>query len=664
MPTRIGGVAGREQILALLPLELVDDAAHVLGAVLGTDQQRIRRVDDDEVAHPEQSDESPVAEDDVVARLEHLHRPSRRVPGAVPAPDLGHRRPTADVVPAEVAGDDGDALGLLHHPVVDGDRIDAPVGAPDRRLDVLLRPRPRHRRQGGGGARQVALDLLADHLRPPHEHAGVPEEATAGEVGVGPGAVGLLVEPLGAIGARPGALDLLPQLDVAVTRFGVTRADADGDQDVVAACQLDGPAHGGAEAGDVGDGVIGGDADHHRVLLAPQDQLRRQRDAGRGIAADGLEDEVRRGDPRRLPPRQGGLIGAGHDQGPARGTEAAEALRRLLEHRPSPQDGQELLGPRPSARRPEARALAAGHDDRIGRWGRHRAGMMGAATNEIKCYADAGVLMSLTLTALLLLVAPNAILYLARSRVAPRTVVCDDDEEEAPPFRALAAAFLVECAASVAAAALTAAAPLLPRRYGSAEAKVRIILLHGLAQNAGTMAVLARRLAALGFGVRCFSYASLAADVPAAAEGLRRLVGELQEERQGPLHLVGFGLGGLVARYCVRRHRVPGVRRLLTLGTPHLGTLAAPPLPAGLARLRPGSDFLHQLAAADRAPEQFEATAVQSVFDATILPSDNAYYPAAFNVTVRDAGHFTLLFSQRIFALVAENLEPQECLST
>lgn len=268
------------------------------------------------------------------------------------------------------------------------------------------------------------------------------------------------------------------------------------------------------------------------------------------------------------------------------------------------------------------------------------------------------MILALALTTLLVLLAPNAILYAARSRVLPREVVCDDDEEEAVPRRALAIAFALECVATLAAALLTAAGALLPRRYGDDTGRARVILLHGLAQTRGTVAVLARRLADRGYGVICYSYPSLAADVPAAAEGLRRLILELEEEHQGPLHLVGFGLGGLVARYCVRRHRVPGVRRLLTLGTPHLGTFAAPPL-AGLSRLRPDSEFLHQLAAADRAPQQFEATAVQSEFDATILPYDNGYYPAAFNVSVRDTGHFTLLFSRRIFALVAENLEPQ-----
>jgi hypothetical protein len=99
------------------------------------------------------------------------------------------------------------------------------------------------------------------------------------------------------------------------------------------------------------------------------------------------------------------------------------------------------------------------------------------------------------------------------------------------------------------------------------------------------------------------------------------------------------------------------VRRLLTLGTAHGGTLLAPRWPRSLAQLRPGSDLLRHLAAADRVPQQFEATALQSDLDATVLPPGNGYYEAALNITVRDRGHFTLLFSSRTLELLLENLE-------
>lgn len=266
------------------------------------------------------------------------------------------------------------------------------------------------------------------------------------------------------------------------------------------------------------------------------------------------------------------------------------------------------------------------------------------------------MLVYLTLAPLLLATLANAALYLARWRVGRASVVCADDEEEALPYAVLAAAFAGECVALLGAAALSLIGPLLPRRLGDAQARHRVVLLHGLWQTRGALFVLGRRLAERGFAVVFFSSAFPPDDIPAAAQKLRRLLTTLQEERAGPVHLVGFGLGGLVARYCVRRHPVPGVRRVLTLGTAHGGTRLAPRHPAFLAQLRPESPLLAQLAAADRAPEQFEATAIQSELDATVLPPENGDYPAAFNVAVRDTGHFSLLFSKRIFGLVAENL--------
>lgn len=271
------------------------------------------------------------------------------------------------------------------------------------------------------------------------------------------------------------------------------------------------------------------------------------------------------------------------------------------------------------------------------------------------CYALA-VLLYLLLAPLVAAIAVNAALYALRWRVGRASVVCEEDEEEALPSSALAAAFTSECAALLGAALLCLLGPLTSRRLGDAAAGHRVVLLHGLWQTRGAMLLLGGRLAESGFGVVFFSHAYPRDDVPAAAQKLRRLLVDLQAERQGPVHLLGFGLGGLVARYCVRRHPVPGVRRVLTLGTAHGGTRLAPPWPAFLAQLRPESPLLAQLAAADRAPEQFESTAIQSELDATVLPPENGDYPAAFNVVVRDTGHFSLLFSRRIFQLVAENL--------
>ena len=64
------------------------------------------------------------------------------------------------------------------------------------------------------------------------------------------------------------------------------------------------------------------------------------------------------------------------------------------------------------------------------------------------------------------------------------------------------------------------------------------------------------------------------------------------------MHVVGHSLGGLVARYYVQRLGGDArVHTLVTLGTPHSGTVPAYFLPLRLGRqLRPGSDLMTELA--------------------------------------------------------------------
>jgi triacylglycerol lipase len=61
--------------------------------------------------------------------------------------------------------------------------------------------------------------------------------------------------------------------------------------------------------------------------------------------------------------------------------------------------------------------------------------------------------------------------------------------------------------------------------------------------------------------------------------------------------LIGFSMGGMIARYYVQRlGGIERVRRFLTLAAPHRGTVWShlAPLP-GLRQMRPGSAFIKDL---------------------------------------------------------------------
>lgn len=130
-----------------------------------------------------------------------------------------------------------------------------------------------------------------------------------------------------------------------------------------------------------------------------------------------------------------------------------------------------------------------------------------------------------------------------------------------------------------------------------------VLLVHGIVDNRSIFALLARALRRRGFGVvHAINFSVLTAvtgDIREAARDLghhvERLCASTGSDR---VHIVGHSLGGLIARYYVQRCGGDArVDTLVTLGTPHEGSLVAhflPPTRVPL-QLQPGSDLLREL---------------------------------------------------------------------
>jgi pimeloyl-ACP methyl ester carboxylesterase len=115
----------------------------------------------------------------------------------------------------------------------------------------------------------------------------------------------------------------------------------------------------------------------------------------------------------------------------------------------------------------------------------------------------------------------------------------------------------------------------------------RVLLLHGLWMRGFTLTPLARRLGAAGFEVQTFDYASVARGPELAVERLAARIGALGGER---VHLVGHSLGGLVALSALRAMPDLAVDRIVCLGSPLSGSVAA----RGLARWPAGRLLMGQ----------------------------------------------------------------------
>jgi triacylglycerol lipase len=260
----------------------------------------------------------------------------------------------------------------------------------------------------------------------------------------------------------------------------------------------------------------------------------------------------------------------------------------------------------------------------------------------------------------LLIVLGNASLYMWRAHILRHLLECDVPE----PLGLIDAvrAFAQECIACGATVILWPIGWLMPSCASGRGNRGPLVLVHGWGLNRGCFWLLRRRLLRDGWGpVCCFDYRSFDALRSRAPRHLERAAEQLRVFLQhlgdcGPLTVIGHGLGGFVLRFYLRRYPAPNVRRIVMLGTPHLGTELARPQWRASAKLRPGSTFLTRLNAGDRVPQQYDAIAIHSSFDATVVPPSNAEYPGAFNIQVRDVGHNALLFSSKVYRLLLENL--------
>lgn len=212
---------------------------------------------------------------------------------------------------------------------------------------------------------------------------------------------------------------------------------------------------------------------------------------------------------------------------------------------------------------------------------------------------------------------------------------------------------------------------LPPSKRGLVIADVRaagtpIVLVHGFADNRSVFAVLGRALRKRGFGmVYGFNYSVLTAltgDVRSAARELGREVERICEATSAEqVHVVGHSLGGLVARYYVQRLGGDArVHTLVTLGTPHQGTMAAYLLPTPVLRqLRPDSDVMAELGAPSPGCRT-RFVAVWSELDEFIVPQRHARldHPDLLvtNHQLSDVGHLALPVDSRAVHLVASTL--------
>ncbi|MEO8346283.1 MAG: alpha/beta fold hydrolase [Betaproteobacteria bacterium] len=192
-----------------------------------------------------------------------------------------------------------------------------------------------------------------------------------------------------------------------------------------------------------------------------------------------------------------------------------------------------------------------------------------------------------------------------------------------------------------------------------AKAMLPVVLLHGVGCNAGVWTGFKRHLDSGGFGpVYALSYGPPLYSMELFADQLAIFIAEIRMATgASEVVLVAHSMGGLVARAYMRRYGAGHVRRLVTIGTPHHGSMLAW-IMAGtsLAQLRPGNAWLAELNA-DASPAMVPAVSIWSWHDSMVAPQTSSRIDWGENIELSGVAHNALLDHPCVWAEVAAQIE-------
>ncbi len=185
-----------------------------------------------------------------------------------------------------------------------------------------------------------------------------------------------------------------------------------------------------------------------------------------------------------------------------------------------------------------------------------------------------------------------------------------------------------------------------------------VVLVHGIFSSGNDMERLARHLRSQAREV--FQPSLMPNGGHAPIEDLARQLAQFVGEKIGArrFDLIGFSMGGLIS--CFYLQRLGGlakVNRFITMATPHHGTHMARlgGLP-GWVQMRPGSEFLRDLASDADALRAVKFTSLYTPLDAIIVPARSSEMPQARNVRVWAVIHPSFILERRCIRAVAEVL--------
>lgn len=190
-----------------------------------------------------------------------------------------------------------------------------------------------------------------------------------------------------------------------------------------------------------------------------------------------------------------------------------------------------------------------------------------------------------------------------------------------------------------------------------------VLLLHGFRCNRGLWKPWMRVLSSRGHPFIALTMEPANGSIDAYAEQIEQALQALQSASGQPPLVLAHSMGGLAIRAWRRAYAADAARvhRVITLGSPHAGTVMARyARPLNARQMRVGSDWLRELAASEAASWRQRFICVYSLCDQVVCPATLAVLPDARWLEVPACGHLQLVDSPEVRACVLQTLEEGE----
>jgi len=192
-----------------------------------------------------------------------------------------------------------------------------------------------------------------------------------------------------------------------------------------------------------------------------------------------------------------------------------------------------------------------------------------------------------------------------------------------------------------------------------------ILFVHGWGCGSHAFLIIYLFLKHHGFKNLYFlSYRPIFSDAAILAKQVAEKVDDvLQKTGAEKVTVISHSMGGVLTRYAIKSLGVgEAIGKLITLGSPHMGSRVSAFVPIGKNTLQMSykSEFLVELADNTMTPGETEYVSIYSDFDNFIIPQDSSDLGSdAKNIKIPYHGHAHLLYSYRVIRLIIKELRQE-----